>query len=328
LADALIARGDEVLVLDDLSTGTRNNLTGALASGRCELIEGSMLDADLVDACMQKAEACFHLASAVGVKLIVAQPLQTLTRNVRGNDVVISAAGHHGRRLLFTSTSEVYGKNGGDTVHEECDRLLGPSHCPRWAYAIAKAFGESLAFAYHRELGTPTVVTRLFNTVGARQTGAYGMVLPRFVGQALAGEDLTVYGDGSQTRCFCHVTDTVDALVGLMDREDAAGRAFNVGTTDEITVSDLARRVASRLGSTSRIRMVSFQEAYGDDFEELGRRIPDTSALRDLTAWRPRRSVDEAIDDLVAAATESPRAVVGAAAAAGLMAATPPQLAG
>jgi UDP-glucose 4-epimerase len=298
LADALIARGDRVLVLDDLSTGSRENLSAALASGRAELVEGSVCDAELLDECMAQASACFHLASAVGVKLIVSRSVDSLSRSVRGAQVVAEAAHRSGVRLLFASTSEIYGKNGSSALCEASDRLLGPPSVARWAYSTAKAFGEALVLGYHRERSSDTVVARLFNTVGPRQAAAYGMVLPRFVRQALAGEDLTVYGDGSQSRCFCHVADTVTALIMLMDEEGARGDAFNVGRAEEITIAALAELVIERTGSTSGIRLVPYEVAYGEGFEELGRRRPDTTALRQMTGWRPTRGVGEAIDDL------------------------------
>lgn len=300
LADALVARGDRVLVFDDLSTGRVENIAGALASGQAEFVEGSVCDKELVDDCMECADACFHLASAVGVQLIVERSVESLSRSVRGAQVVTEGAHRLGRRLLFASTSEIYGKNGSAGLTEHSDRVLGPPSIARWSYSTAKAVGEAISLGYHRERDADNVVVRLFNTVGPRQTGAYGMVLPRFVGQALAGEDLTVYGDGSQSRCFSHVHDTTRALVMLMDEEGARGTAFNVGRSSEITILELARTVIERTGSTSGIRTVPYAEAYGEGFEELGRRCPDTSALEQMTGWRSTRGVEEAIDDVAA----------------------------
>lgn len=300
LADALVARGDSVLILDDLSTGNVENIVDAVASGQAEFVEGSVCDIELVDECMERADACFHLASAVGVKLIVERSVESLSRSVRGSQVVTESAHRLGRRLLFASTSEIYGKNGSTALAEHSDRILGPPSVARWSYSTAKAFGEALALGYARERDADTVVVRLFNTVGPRQTGAYGMVLPRFVGQALAGEDLTVYGDGAQSRCFAHVHDTIRALVMLMDEEGVRGRAFNVGRSSEITILELARTVIERTGSSSGLRMVPYDEAYGEGFEELGRRRPDTTALEQMTGWRPTRGVEDAIDDVAA----------------------------
>ena len=298
LADALVARGDKVVILDDLSTGRRENIVHLVESGSAVFVEGSVLDAELVDQWVESTSSCFHLASAVGVKLIVDNPLESLLRNVRGANVVAHAAAVYGRRLLFTSTSEVYGKNSNGALPEDSDRLLGPSSKSRWGYANTKAFGEMLAFGYARERGAQAVVVRLFNSVGPRQLGSYGMVLPRFVSQALNGDDVTVYGDGTQSRCFTHVHDTVDAMVAVADSSQAVGEVFNIGATSSITVQELAERVIERMGSRSRIRYVPYREAYGDGFEELGSRKPDIAAIEALCGWRPRRTIDNAIDDL------------------------------
>jgi UDP-glucose 4-epimerase len=232
-------------------------------------------------------------------------------RSVRATDTVMAAGARHRTRLLFTSTSEVYGKSNGRTLREDDDRLVGSPAVSRWSYATAKAFGEVLAHGYTREQGARMTVARLFNAVGPRQASAYGMVLPRFVRQALAGDDLTVYGDGTQSRCFTHVRDTVEALVGLIDTEAAVGGVYNVGTTEELTILELARRVVERSGSSSRLRLVPYEEAYAGGFEELGSRRPDCSRLERLIGWRPRRSIDDAIDDVIAserAATRVPAA--------------------
>jgi UDP-glucose 4-epimerase len=300
LVDSLTTRGDSVLVLDDLSTGSRQNLEHALSSDLVDVVEGSVLDEDLVDDCMQQIDACLHLASAVGVQLVVSRPLDTLRRNVHGNDIVISAAARRHCRLLFTSTSEIYGKHSDGAVREDSDRIMGAPDKLRWSYATAKAFGEALVYSYVREHGCDMTVVRLFNTVGPRQTGAYGMVLPRFVRQALRGDDVTVYGNGTQSRCFAHVLDVVHAMVLLLDDERVSGRAFNIGCPTEIPIVELARRVIERTDSDSKIRLVPYEEAYDDGFEELGRRKPDTTALEELTGWTPARTVDDAIDDVIA----------------------------
>ncbi len=300
VADALAARGDDVVLLDDLSTGRRSNVEHLLGSDRVQLIEGSVLDEELVDACVQESDVCMHLASAVGVQLIVSQPLDTLRRNMRGNDIVISTAARYRKRMLFTSTSEVYGKNSSQALREDSDRIVGSPFVARWAYATAKAFGEALAHSHHREEGQDFTVVRLFNTVGPRQTGAYGMVVPRLVRQALRGEELTVYGDGSQSRCFAHVYDTIRAIVQLMDMDESVGHVYNVGNTVETKILALAERVILRTGSTSTVRLVPYEEAYDEGFEELGRRRPDTTLLRGLTGWEPRLSVDDIIDDVAA----------------------------
>jgi UDP-glucose 4-epimerase len=299
LCDSLVAREDQVTILDDLSTGRRENVAHLLDHPTVRFVEGSIVDAPLVDRLMSEVDGCLHLASAVGVQLVVSNPLDSLLNNVRGTDTVLSAAARHDRRLLFTSTSEVYGKNSADELAEESDRILGSPFVARWGYAIAKSFGESLAHSLHRERGAPFTVVRLFNAVGPRQRGRYGMVLPRFVRQALLGEDLTVFGNGLQSRCFAHVQDTVQAILMLADREDTSGEVFNIGATTEIAIIELARRVIERTGSDSTIRLVPYDEAYGDGFEELGRRRPDITKVTDLIGWLPVRTVDDAIDDVV-----------------------------
>jgi nucleoside-diphosphate-sugar epimerase len=263
-------------------------------------VEGSTSDPALVEELVATTDTCFHLASAVGVQLIIDDALDSLRRNVRGCDNVLHAAAQQGKRLIFSSTSEIYGKNSEAALHEESDRLLGPTQTVRWSYSIAKSFGESLALALHRDEGAEMVVVRLFNTTGPRQTGAYGMVLPTFVRQALAGGPLTVFGNGTQSRCFAHVADTVRALCLLIDHPEAIGKVFNVGAGAEITIIQLAERVIERLGSDSEIQLVPFEQAYGEGFEELGRRQPDTTALRELTGWTAELTLDDAIDDLVA----------------------------
>lgn len=300
LVDVLCAHGDEVVVLDDLSTGRVENLEDALATGLVEFIEGSVCDEQLVMECMQRADVCIHLAAAVGVKLIVDRPVDSVLRNVRGNDIVISTAAALDRKLLYASTSEIYGKNGRGPLTEESERILGSTTTTRWSYSTSKAFGEILAFGYHQELGAENVVVRLFNTVGPRQAGQYGMVLPRFVRQALAGEDLTVYGDGTQSRCFLHVDDTVRALLTLLENDLAIGQAFNVGSTEEVAILELAKRVIARTGSSSEVRFVPLEVAYEPGFEEVSHRCPNTALLQATTGWQPQRNVDDAIDDVIA----------------------------
>jgi UDP-glucose 4-epimerase len=265
---------------------------------------------------MGEADRCVHLAAVVGVQRILERTLESLLTNVRGADVVMEAAARHGRRLLYASTSEVYGKNMDGALSEGHDLLLGSPFKARWSYAVAKSFGEALAHGYHRDRGSDIVTVRLFNTVGARQSACHGMVLPRLVRQALAGDALTVYGDGAQTRCFIHVRDTVEALRLLCDDPRAAGGVFNVGHTVPVSIIELAARVIERSGSASRVSLVPYEVAYPDGFEELGRRRPDTAALRALTGWRPTRGLDEAIDDAIAQERARGRAAALAAVAA------------
>ena len=302
LAEALCARGEreQVVILDDLSSGDVGNIEHLRAGSEIEFVAGSVTDAGLVDALMADADVCVHLASAVGVQMIVNEPLDTLMRSVRGSNVVMHAAARHDVRVVFSSTSEVYGKHTNGALSEHDDLIFGSPSKGRWTYAIAKSFGEALIHGYHGRHGVDATVVRLFNTVGARQTGAYGMVLPRLVRQALDGENLTVYGSGAQTRCFTHVRDTVSALLLLCDHGGAQGQTFNVGSSTPVAIVELARRVIERAESTSEIVLVPYEEAYGQGFEELGSRRPDTTALRNLTGWQPRCTVDDAIDDVIA----------------------------
>ncbi len=289
----------QIVILDDLSTGSYENIEHLIDDQRVIFVRGSVTDAHTVDALMRDADRCVHLASAVGVQMIVNEPLDTLMKSVRGSNVVMHAATHNGVRVLFSSTSEVYGKQSHKVLSEQDDLIFGSPSKGRWTYAIAKSFGEALIYGYHRQRGVSATVVRLFNCVGPRQTGTYGMVLPRFVRQALSGDDLTVYGNGTQTRCFTHVRDTVAALIALADLPQASGRTFNVGSANAISIGELAMRVIARSGSDSGVVTVPYEEAYGSGFEELGTRIPDTTALAELTGWRAELTIDDAIDDVI-----------------------------
>ncbi len=299
LADALLARGDQVIALDNLSTGRLANLAAAAENPRFQFVHGSILDELLVDELTHRCETVVHLAAVVGVRLIVDQPLKALTTNIRGSEIVIEAAHRYRSKIMIASTSEVYGKNSTGPLSEDADRILGSPAVVRWAYGTAKAVDEMLANAYHRERSLPTVVVRLFNVVGPRQSSAYGMVVPRMVEQALRGEAMTVYGDGSQTRCFAHVADVVRALLGLLDSEAAVGATLNVGAPEEISMLDLAHRIRHLTRGTSPLRMVPFDEAYGPGFEDMLRRVPDTRRIRALTGWRPHYSLDDTLRDTI-----------------------------
>jgi nucleoside-diphosphate-sugar epimerase len=299
LADRLIAAGDEVVLLDDLSTGRAENIEHLRSFASVEFVEGCVTDAALVGELMADADRCIHLASAVGVQLIVDRPLESMLRNTRGMEVVTETAARERVRLLVASTSEIYGKSS-TALHEDSDRVLGSPAKSRWTYANAKVHGEMLAFGYHKATGAENIVVRFFNTVGPRQSGMYGMVVPRFVRQALEGEDITVYGDGTQSRCFTHVDDSADALLQLMDCDEAIGQPFNIGCPTEVTIQELATEVVRMTGSASRIRHVPYEEAYGEGFEELGRRKPDTTRIEKLIGWRPRHSIETAIADIIA----------------------------
>jgi len=300
VTDALVARGDTVVALDDLSTGLLANLAPALETGRVRFVEGSILDEDLVDECMRSVDVCVDLAAAVGVQLILAQPLATLLSNLRGVRVVMESAARYHRRMLFASTSEVYGKLSGFKLKEDSDLVIGSPAQSRWSYAIAKLAGEAAAHAYFQDRDVEMIVIRPFNVVGPRQTGAYGMVLPRFVRQALAGEPLTVYGDGHQSRCFTDVRDASAAILGLLASPAAVGRVYNVGSSTPVRIIDAAHRVIERCGSASTIKLVPYSEAYGVGYEELGSRVPDTTALVTDIGWEIMRTLDETIDDVIA----------------------------
>ena len=299
LADALLARGDSVVALDDISTGSLSNIEHLTQHPRFRIQEGSILDDGLVSMLTGQVDAVVHLAAAVGVKLIVERPLESLMTNIKGTEIVLSAASRAGCKVLVTSTSEIYGKNADGPLPEDADRILGSPLKSRWSYSTAKAIDEILAYTYWRERGMPAVILRLFNCVGPRQTGEYGMVVPRFVRRALAGEDIPVYGNGEQQRCFCHVLDTVDALVGLLDHPAAVGEVFNVGAPNEITVNQLAERVIELTASSSRIVRIPYDEAYEKGFEDMQRRVPDLSRIDALLGWQPSRDLDEILTDVI-----------------------------
>ena len=311
LTDALLARGNSVTILDNLSTGRKSNLASSFMHPRLRFLHGSVLDAVLVDELVSQCEVVIHLAAAVGVKLIIEQPLRSFTTNIRGTEMIFEAAHRYRRKLVLASTSEIYGKNSSGPLHEESDRILGSPAVARWAYSAAKGVDEILANAYYRERGLPTIVVRLFNTVGPRQTGAYGMVIPRLVRQALRGEPLTVFGDGRQTRCFIHVADVVEAVLLLLDREAAVGKTFNIGSSNEISIVDLARLIASECGSNSPVTFIPYQQAYPSGFEDMERRVPDCTKLRSLAGWTPRYSLTDILRETIAEAkaeirTENP----------------------
>ncbi|MGH2747935.1 MAG: NAD-dependent epimerase/dehydratase family protein [Actinomycetota bacterium] len=295
LAEALLARGDRVIALDNLSTGSHDNIEHLIGRHDFEFVLGSILNVDLVDDLVSRSDAIFHLAAAVGVELIVERPLESLATNIRGSEIIFEKAHKYTTKILVTSTSEIYGKNNSDRLHEEDDRILGSPLKSRWSYSEAKAIDEILAYTYWKEKGLQTVIVRLFNTVGPRQTGHYGMVIPRFVNQAIRGEHLTVFGDGAQTRCFCYVGDVVAALIDLIEHPEAYGKVFNIGGADEISISDLALRIIDIAGSASKVRYVSYEDAYEEGFEDMPRRVPDTTRAHQLVGFTPTVRLDEII---------------------------------
>jgi UDP-glucose 4-epimerase len=309
LSDLLIARGDEVHVLDDLSTGRLENVEHLRGDPAFAATIASVNDREAMAALVAQSDAIVHLAAAVGVRLVVERPVHAIETNVHCTEVVLALADEHRKPVLLASTSEVYGKSDALPFKEDGDLRMGATDKARWAYACSKAIDEFLAMAYWRERELPITVARLFNTVGPRQTGRYGMVVPRLVAQALAHEPLTVYGDGTQTRCFCHVADVVNALAALIDAPDARGGVYNVGATDEISILELAQRIVELTGSRSEIRFTPYDTAYGKGFEDMYRRVPDIAKIRALTGWSPRRSLEDVIAD-VAADKRPPRSTI------------------
>lgn len=300
LATRFLDRGDRVLLLDDLSTGSMDNLAHLAGRDGFEYRIGSALDVPLVTECLDRCDATVHLAAAVGVRLIVERPVHTIETNIRATEVVLAAAAKKQKPVLLASTSEVYGKSAKIPFAEEDDLQLGPTTHSRWAYACSKAIDEWLGLAYYREKKVPVTVVRFFNTVGPRQTGRYGMVLPNFAAQALTGEPITVYGDGSQSRCFGHVQDAVEALLRLLATPASVGGVFNVGSDEEVTILRLAEMVRDAAGSRSEIRLVPYAEAYAEGFEDMQRRVPDLAKLERTIGFRPRTPLATIITDVVA----------------------------
>jgi len=306
LAEELLARGHAVTVIDDLSTGRFENISQLVDHPAFRFAIDTIANEVVMDRLVSESDLVIHLAAAVGVELVVQDPVHVIETNVLGTRAVLTVARRYRRKVLIASTSEIYGKGERVPFAEDDDRVLGPPTVARWCYSSSKAVDEFLALAYHRQMELPVVVFRLFNTVGPRQTGRYGMVVPRFVRQALAGEPLTVYGDGTQTRCFLHVADAVRAIVALAESPDAVGQVFNVGSTEEISILELARRVLALAGETAardgHIRFVPYDEAYGGGagFEDMRRRVPDTSKIRRLTGWARQTSLDETLASVIA----------------------------
>lgn len=298
LCEALLARGDAVTIIDDLSTGRFENIEPLVSNPRFRFAIETITNEIVLDRLASECDAIIHLAAVVGVKLVVDAPVRTITTNINGTEAVLKAARRYRAPTLIASTSEVYGKGLRLPFAEDDDVLLGATRHHRWAYAASKMIDEFLGMAYHREYGLPVTLFRLFNTVGPRQVGRYGMVMPRFVGAALAGEPLTVYGTGTQSRCFCHVQDVVRAIIALADEPSAAGQLYNIGATESISILDLARRVIELTQSSSGITFVPYQKVYPEGFEDMERRQPDTSRLYQLTGWKPERTLDEIIQDI------------------------------
>jgi len=296
LADALLAQGDEVTILDNLTTGSRANI--AHIEDRITVHSGDIRDAALVRSLINDADLVLHMAAALGVKNIMENTVESVDINFTGSDVVLKAATELNKRLLIASTSEIYGKNPAQPLNEESDRVVGAPQKIRWTYSDAKALEEAIAHTLHRTHGLKVTTVRFFNTVGPRQTGQYGMVLPRFVKQALNNEDITIYDDGSQSRVFCHVEDAVRAVLTLIKDDSTIGEYYNVGGVGETTIKELAERVIARTGSQSKLVSIPFDQAYGPGFEDMQRRVPDISKIKAAIGWAPTHSLDSIIDSV------------------------------
>ncbi len=299
LAERMLRDGDEVTILDDLSTGRLENLQGFHRHEKLRFVKGDIRDSTLVQLLVSQCDVVFHLAAAVGVQLIADDPVHTIETNIAGTEVVLGAANKFGRKILLASSSEIYGKSEKVPFAEDDDFVLGGTAFSRWAYACSKAIDEFLGQAFHQQYGLSVVAARFFNTIGPRQTGRYGMVVPRFVQWALRNEPIQIYGTGQQTRCFCYVRDLVDAIIRLMRYEQAAGRVFNIGSTEEITMEALADRIIEITGSKSRKELVPYVVAYGRPIEDMMRRVPSTERIRKAIGWQPKTSLDETLHIIV-----------------------------
>ncbi len=299
LAERLLAEGSQVLILDDLSTGSISNVEHLIGRPGFSYRIGSVMDAPLVAEMVDRCDVTVHLAAAVGVKLIVERPVYTIENNVHGTEVVLNAVARKQKPIMIASTSEVYGKSAKVPFREDDDLVLGPTSHSRWAYACSKALDEWLALAYTREKGVPAVIVRFFNTVGPRQSGRYGMVLPNFAAQAVADEPITVYGTGEQSRCFGHVHDAVEAVARLLKTPEAFGQVFNIGSAEEVTINRLAEMVRDAAGSNSPIVHVPYEEAYAEGFEDMLRRVPDVGRLERMIGYKPSTSLEKIIADVV-----------------------------
>ena len=299
LAEALLSQGHTVTAVDNLSTGRLANLDPVRDHPQFQFIYESVTNETVMDRLASTSDVIFHLAAAVGVELIVKDPVRTLETNIQGSEMMLRLARRYRTKILIASTSEVYGKSTAIPFREDADRVMGPTTKSRWSYAESKAIDEFLALAYHKQFDVPIIICRFFNTVGPRQTGSYGMVIPRLVAQALAGQPLTVYGSGQQTRCFCNVRDTVRAIVGLAAAPAAVGGIYNVGSQEEVTIRELAERVRARAGSASAIVCVPYDEAYEVGFEDMQRRVPALDRVREIIDWAPTVRLDETLDEVI-----------------------------
>ncbi|MBN1313484.1 MAG: GDP-mannose 4,6-dehydratase [Anaerolineae bacterium] len=300
LSEVLLDKGYEVTIIDDLSTGRFENVEHLTGNPHFHFAIETIANTAVMDRLVSECDIIFHLAAAVGVDLIVSKPIHVIETNIGGSEIVLQTARRYRRKVMLASTSEVYGKSNSAPFAEDDDSVLGPTIKNRWSYAATKAVDEFLALAYHKEIELPVVIFRLFNTVGVRQSGRYGMVIPRFVQAALKDEPIRVFGDGKQTRCFGNVSDSVRAIIALSECDEAVGQVFNVGTQEEVTILELAERVKTRAGSGSEIMLVPYNEAYEEGFEDMRRRIPDTSKIQRMVGWKAEKTLDQTLDEVIA----------------------------
>mgnify|MGYP001063863970 CR=1 FL=1 len=299
LAERLLTDGNRVVVADNLSTGSLGNIESCKNKAEFNFVEGDIRDAELIDNLVERSEMVFHLAAAVGVKLIADRPVHTIETNISGTEVVLDAANKHNKSVFIASSSEVYGKNEAVPFQEDDDIVLGSTRMPRWSYACSKAIDEFLALAFHKQYGLRAVIGRFFNTVGPRQSGQYGMVVPRFVQWALKGKPVSIYGTGQQKRCFCNVEDVVDAVIGLMDCEQAAGNVYNIGSAEEISIEGLADKIIEMTDSKSKKEFVAYEEAYGMPMEDMMRRVPSLERIKKAIGWKPKTSLTETLQTII-----------------------------
>ncbi len=299
LAETLLRDTHEVIAIDDLSTGSLQNIAGLRSNPRFRFVYDNVRHAETMHLLIEQCDVIYHLAAAVGVQLIVDRPVHTIETNIHGSEVVLEIANKFQKKVLLASTSEVYGKSEAPSFHEDDDSILGSTRFSRWSYACSKAIDEFLAFAYYQQYGLPVIVARLFNTVGPRQTGQYGMVIPRFVEQALTGQPLKIYGTGRQSRCFCHVKDVIAGLIGLMESEKAPGRVYNVGSDQEITIEALADKIIELTGSPSQKQFLSYEQAYGKPFDDMMRRVPSLERIRQTIGYAPKITLEETLKDII-----------------------------
>ena len=300
LSERLLKNGHQVIVVDNLSTGSLKNIEACKGNAAFEFVEGDICDVALMEALVQRCDIVYHLAAAVGVKLIADYPVRTIETNIGGTEVVLDAVNKFNKKVLIASSSEIYGKSEAIPFCEDDDIVLGSTTFSRWSYACSKAIDEFLGLAFYQQYGLNVVIARFFNTIGPRQTGEYGMVVPRFVQRASKNEPVLIYGTGKQSRCFCYVDDVVEAVIGLMDCEQAAGKVYNVGSIEEITIEDLADKVIQMTGSKSKKQFIPYEKAYGKPIDDMMRRVPSIERIRQTISWQPRTNLEQTLKVIIA----------------------------